>query len=469
MSNDDKFIHLDHLAQGKNLRLHVPNYLYGAPGSPRFDSYLRLGASRQTQEPGDKLGKVFPPGLVDAGASPAGYVDDDGDMRVRDAIANEFTNDEPADRYNETTKLHQGAGWRDHTDGNRVSTTMGDKLEVIGGNYRLIVLGRQFRHGDSPTDEDLLGYADNAAGIDMSGGIIRMPQRTPGSTWREEWKAEDFGGTWQVFTKTQKGHLVDMFHGRKEDYTYADELTSVTGWGPGAPEPPHGDDMAPDEKLCPKVKSYSWLISSEEVTNIAAGTVSTTEIGAGTVSNTMIGGGTVSNTTIGLGTYEETQVGLGTVSHTVIGGGTVSHTTVGLGTMSSTEVGGGTLDNTVVAGLQTSISTVGAKLAIDTVGSALAVNLANSVTSVDLALMKVNIGAVAVEVGVSAGIKLGVHFGVDESVTLPKVTKTKLEEMETIAASYTVCVGGSITMTAASAVNITAGSFKVAGPSIMLG
>jgi len=33
--------------------------------------------------------------------------------------------------------------WRDHTDGNRITTTGGDKVEVIGGNYFLVVRGRQ--------------------------------------------------------------------------------------------------------------------------------------------------------------------------------------------------------------------------------------------------------------------------------------------------------------------------------------
>ena len=43
----------------------------------------------------------------------------------------------------DSLKLHTKGGWRDHSDGNRITTTYGDKVEVIRGNYKMIVLGRQ--------------------------------------------------------------------------------------------------------------------------------------------------------------------------------------------------------------------------------------------------------------------------------------------------------------------------------------
>ena len=58
----------------------------------------------------------------------------------------------------ESSQLHTKGGWRDHTDGNRVTTTRGDKIEVIRGNYKLVVLGRQ-----DQTKPKL-------AGTDISGG-----------------------------------------------------------------------------------------------------------------------------------------------------------------------------------------------------------------------------------------------------------------------------------------------------------
>jgi hypothetical protein len=56
----------------------------------------------------------------------------------------------------ESNQLHTKGGWRDHTDGNRITTTRGDKVEVIRGNYKLIVVGRQ--------------DGTKGAGFDMGGG-----------------------------------------------------------------------------------------------------------------------------------------------------------------------------------------------------------------------------------------------------------------------------------------------------------
>jgi hypothetical protein len=46
-------------------------------------------------------------------------------------------------RMAESLKLLTKGGWWDHSDGNHISTTMGDKLEVVQGNYKLVILGRQ--------------------------------------------------------------------------------------------------------------------------------------------------------------------------------------------------------------------------------------------------------------------------------------------------------------------------------------
>ena len=48
-----------------------------------------------------------------------------------------------SNRQKETLALLTKGGWWDHTDGNRVTTTTGDKVEVIQGNYKMVVLGRQ--------------------------------------------------------------------------------------------------------------------------------------------------------------------------------------------------------------------------------------------------------------------------------------------------------------------------------------
>lgn len=452
MSEDD-FVHLEHRNSGKLLRIHVPNYLYKSEG-PAFDSYLRLGASREdSPEPGQNLADLFP--------SDAYFVDDIDHKRKRDAAPFPYTNSPEGERKLETDKLHKAVGWRDHTDGNRISTTMGDKVEVIGGNYRLIVLGRQFRHGEAVPDD---AYG-NSCGIDMSGGIIRQPQRTPGSTWREHWRPMDFGGTWQVYTHTADGHLLDVFHGRQESYTYADRIESTTGWGPGAPEPPH-DDLQPPEKLNPIMVSKSWITSSEDETHVAIGTTSVTNIGAGTASTTTIGAGTIDETTIGAGTVSTTQIGGGTVDNTTIGLGTVSNTTIGGGTVDNTIVGAGTVSSSVVGGATFSLSTATAAASIDMLGVELGIKLFGVGVGITAAGANVDINLTALDVSISAGIKLGVHLGIEESTTLPKDTKTKLSESVKIM-QYEM-TATQVSYTAAS-FKVEAMSVKVSGASIMLG
>ncbi len=69
-------------------------------------------------------------------------------------------------RRKESAILHTKGGWRDHSDGNRITTTRGDKVEVIRGNYKLLVLGRS----DLPTSPTA-GWG-NAAGTEISGGQV---------------------------------------------------------------------------------------------------------------------------------------------------------------------------------------------------------------------------------------------------------------------------------------------------------
>src|SRR5437870_3416495 len=75
----------------------------------------------------------------------------------------------PAERKTYSEWLHGRGGWRDHSDGNRITTTYGDKVEVVRGNYRMLVLGRQ-------------NDAALASGWDASGNNIQdfSPATMPG-------------------------------------------------------------------------------------------------------------------------------------------------------------------------------------------------------------------------------------------------------------------------------------------------
>ena len=81
-----------------------------------------------------------------------------------------------AERLAESALLYKRGGWRDHSDRNRLSTTYGDKVEVIRGNYKMIVMGRQDDTGE-------------AMGWDVGGSHIQdyAPGTMPGASFWLEW------------------------------------------------------------------------------------------------------------------------------------------------------------------------------------------------------------------------------------------------------------------------------------------
>lgn len=149
----------------------------GRFGQP-MTSYLRLGTMIDN-DIGDELIQH----AYDAG--PAGkkegspFIDDE---RNRGTGADNPTGADghgltATERVNfHTQYLKSKGGWRDHSDGNRITTTYGDKVEVIRGNYKMVVLGRQ----DDP---------GNAMGWDATGNHIQdYAQATmPGASVAVEW------------------------------------------------------------------------------------------------------------------------------------------------------------------------------------------------------------------------------------------------------------------------------------------
>lgn len=67
--------------------------------------------------------------------------------------------------------LHLRGGVRDHSDGNRITTTRGDKVEIIRGNYKLLVLGRQSTVDIHKDDDARRGLIKNSSGVELSGGL----------------------------------------------------------------------------------------------------------------------------------------------------------------------------------------------------------------------------------------------------------------------------------------------------------
>jgi hypothetical protein len=195
--------------EGKYALLEVPDFGGG------MSSYLRLGAAAPL---GTSAGD-------DLAARIQSFTDDE---RKRDGCPDFVP---VGERKAETARLHTKGGWRDHADGNRISTTRGDKIEVIGGNYRMLILGR----------------GEHESGWDISGGHVTEVSETFAGGTTIEW-VEEYGGTWKVVETTVKGEVHSTYHGDVVDCYYGKRKVSVTGTeSPGAPLS-YEDDSLDDTK-----------------------------------------------------------------------------------------------------------------------------------------------------------------------------------------------------------------------------
>jgi hypothetical protein len=187
----DGFITEDQPTAGKYLLLEVPNFTgdTSSDDNRKMGSYLRLGAAAanagdraqprhtgedlagwvqgfadDTRQRDDPHATNHPPPEAFDPASPA------NPMRTGSAgmPPPDSMTPVPLDRRAESRVLHSKGGWRDHSDGNRITTTRGDKIEVIRGNYKLVVMGRADQHGQRPGS----GGMGQGQGWDISGGLV---------------------------------------------------------------------------------------------------------------------------------------------------------------------------------------------------------------------------------------------------------------------------------------------------------
>ncbi len=115
-----------------------------------------------------------------------------------------------------TELIPEYVGWRDHTDGHRITTTRGDKIEIIGGNYKVVTLGR----------------GTGVASFEMSGGITIASDEAPGNTTSITWRdvpASPGTKGWKVVEQIVNGNTVERFHGTKREEFYGDRMISVVG------------------------------------------------------------------------------------------------------------------------------------------------------------------------------------------------------------------------------------------------
>jgi hypothetical protein len=256
----------------KHLLLFVPNYDQAgatATGSPL--SYLRLGSMASASEAlssdalrGDDLldlagltdgqtnffqddsracqvASAGAPGTlpteaqaIDASttvlAAGTNYYRQDGDgaatASARGTLTKELRGDSAA-------SIAPRGGWRDHTDGNRIVTVRGDRVDVVMGNYKRVIMGRVAESSVYGTDET---SPLKESSWEVSGGHIFEKTSTGVAALKSiEWVKEsgdvdgDRAPRWKVVEKTAKGDTVTRYSGRVQEWFNGPWQKTVVG------------------------------------------------------------------------------------------------------------------------------------------------------------------------------------------------------------------------------------------------
>jgi hypothetical protein len=231
------------MPSAKHLRLEVPNYNHDAGSQTNPYSFVQLGAApAQADDPGYDLlveaglatDKIFKDDFRHANSQQhpsAVYSRDDGTSL---AIADAPTRT-PIELTNE---LLTRGGWRQHTDGNHISTTRGDRVDVIFGNHKMVVYGRM----DQPNTDWGETYWET------SGGHQRWATNTQGDMVMVEWNASR--DTWRTYEETIKGDLIDRYQGVVEEINESPTLESYVGSraAPASAAIPNADSDNPHEQ-----------------------------------------------------------------------------------------------------------------------------------------------------------------------------------------------------------------------------
>ncbi len=383
--------HRDEREREGTLHLEVPNFNDAASEAEAMTSYLNLGAVR---EPEYAASPSAPRGTgEDLPARITSFIDD---TRVRDGCPDFVP---VAERQAETALLHTKGGWRDHSDGNRITTTRGDKVEVIKGNYRMVILGRR---------------SDLAGGQDVSGGHVYENGITyPGGSVVEYTTAE-YGGTWKVTERVEKGDVTSYYQGKVVDTYTGEEVTSTTG--SEAPTPMRANPVITDRTWAESIASYTGSAACPvpSISDETWATTITSSTNADAVTDTTTVTGAITSTTSAASVVDTTTAAL--VASTTIGD--VSDTTIGT---STSLIVGAEIETIIGNSMEINI---GAEESI-TLGATLDVTLG---ASVDITIA----GKVSVDIGPSASISIGprTEIKISRNHIEAEVTKLSGEEVK---------------------------------------
>jgi hypothetical protein len=149
-----------------------------------------------------------------------------------------------ANRRAETERLLTKGGWWDHADGNRISTTSGDKIEVIQGNYKMVVLGRR-----AATD------TSDAKIVDISGGY----------EFSKTYEYVEDDKIWATYEESSAKHATKVTSGKEVTYFTGTLKKTVTGKDPDGIDvtKPKSWIKNPDDDADPEVVTKTWATKIE--------------------------------------------------------------------------------------------------------------------------------------------------------------------------------------------------------------
>ena len=138
----------------------------------------------------------------------------------------------PSERRGISQKVLDDVGWRDHCDGNRITTTAGDKIEIVQGNYKLIVMGRQHDPGAAMGWEASGSHVQDFAGATMPGASVKtiwiQQAYLPTDTNREA-DPDYKGGAWLLQNSTERVYQYSRYAGNFKDEFWGDLIETYIG------------------------------------------------------------------------------------------------------------------------------------------------------------------------------------------------------------------------------------------------
>lgn len=275
-----------------HFQLVVPNYdNAGSADNPPL-TYVRLGQAWQTNETLSVANRADSL-LMPSADLPEGHLHFKDDARAaapartkpdkvyrRDDGVTETTSTAAA----LTAELLTRGGVREHTDGDRISTTRGDHLAVVFGNYKLAIMGR------------VEGPKVGRSWWESSGGHNHDSTSTPGEVSTISWTASHEDGTWEVLEETEKGEQWSYYQGRQESTFYGPTKSETIG----ATVPP----AIKDKTYCQKKTALEVYDTKTDTTVVNGDVTEHTQVT--TLKRDALfykGGKTVEDTTVTDGTF----------------------------------------------------------------------------------------------------------------------------------------------------------------------